>query len=126
MATVFSDVNLESSAVGDNDLVYDIEAIRLSLFNIFTTHAGERLFNPLFGSNLDSLLFEPMDDTTAFYIKNEILLGIERWEPRISINKARTAVVPDYDNQVYAITLVYSIPAIDAMDTLTFNMAKSK
>lgn len=126
MAIIFSDINLESSAIGSADLIYGIETIRTSLFTIFSTHPGERLFNPTFGSSLEALLFEPMDDTVSFYIKNEMLLGIEKFEPRISINKSETRVTPDYDNQVYTIVLAYSIPSMNATDVLSFNLSKSK
>lgn len=126
MPIIFSDISLDSKAVGEDDKAYDVNAVRLSLFTIFSTNKGERLFNPNFGSNLESLLFEPMDDTTAFYIRNEILDCITKWEPRIVLNKQGTTVIPNYENQVYEIVLVYSIPLLDMSDSVSFNMSKSK
>lgn len=125
MAILFTDVNLESNSVGSADLIHDMATIRASLFTIFATYQGERLFHPMFGSNLESLLFEPMDDTVSFYIKNEMLKGIEKWDSRIVVNMNASSVTPDYDNQVYKIVLVYSVPALEATDTLSFNLSKS-
>ena len=125
MAIVYSDINLESATIGSRDLVYDVSAIRLNLFNIFYTMPEERLFLPAFGASIEALLFEPMDDTTAFYIRNELITSIQQWEPNIVVDVTKTGVVADDVNQVYKITFVYSIPGV-AVDTLTFNMAKSK
>jgi phage baseplate assembly protein W len=125
MSIVYSDINLESATIGSRDLVYDVSAIRLNLFNIFYTPQEERLFMPAFGLSIEALLFEPMDDTTAFYIRNELINGIKQWEPNIIIDESNTGVIPDDVNQVYKIVFVYKIPGV-AIDTLKFNMSKSK
>jgi phage baseplate assembly protein W len=125
MAIVYSDINLESATIGSRDLVYNVSAIRLNLFNIFYTNPEDRLFMPAFGLNIEALLFEPMDDTTAFYIRNALINGIKQWEPNIVINESQTGVFPDEVNQVYKIVFVYTIPGV-AVDTLKFNMANGK
>lgn len=126
MDIIFSDINLESPASGTNDLAYNIDAVRLSIFTIFSTFAGERLFMPTFGSSLESLLFEPMSATMSFYIKNEIFTLLEKWEPRIAVDKTKSSVTPNFDLQRYLINLVYQIPALNAVDNLSFNLSKSK
>lgn len=88
---IYSDLN-EKKITGT--LVTDIQAIYQSIYNILNTIPGERLFLPEFGANLEGLLFELINDLTAFSILNEITNAINRWEPRVSIDYSQSSVIP--------------------------------
>ncbi len=60
-----------------------VEDIHQSLGIIFTTALGERIMNPTFGCNLETMLFEPLNTSTVAYIKNMIETAILYHEPRI-------------------------------------------
>jgi len=61
--------------------------IKSSLIIILSTTVGERIMQPEFGSNLDKLIFEPMDTTFSTYITQLIRNAILYFEPRVTLNE---------------------------------------
>lgn len=113
------DLNLQNTAgrelfrANDNtDLrsLYDNNAILTSLKNILTTSPGEKLLNPQFGLDLRDYLFEVVTETKAFFIGQDILLGLAAQEPRVTIDEITIIAVPE-DN-TYEITIGLSIPSL--------------
>jgi phage baseplate assembly protein W len=106
---VFSDIptNFEFHP-GTKDLarVLDEEAIKQSLKNILKTNRYERLYNPLFGSNLNAMLFEQLDDRNLDDVDILIRTAIENFEPRVALIDVVVSGLVD-DNTV-AVTLFYS------------------
>ena len=45
------------------------DAIKNNLVNFYSTYQGERVFNPLFGSGLQNIIFQNMDSITDDLIK---------------------------------------------------------
>jgi phage baseplate assembly protein W len=123
---------LKQSEIKDLALSYDYDAIKNSLFNLFTTIPGQKLLNPLFGLNLMKYVFEPCTRDTAELIGEEILYGITTFEPRVEVKKVKvvaltsaqiraadptapvdvrfTAANADFGQ--YDITLILNIPTI--------------
>tara|TARA_B100001996_G_scaffold299449_1_gene239885 strand:+ start:506 stop:907 length:402 start_codon:yes stop_codon:yes gene_type:complete len=97
----------------NNDLLAlkNSAAIARSLRNIVFTNRGEKFFNPNFGSDLKKSLFENLDEVTALTIKEEIEYTIVNYESRVDL--LDLAVVPDYDNNEYFVTIVYNIIGLD-------------
>lgn len=63
----------------------DNELIRQSILQILTTVRGERVMRPTFGVNAIALLFESNDEDLAALLKVEVMDGISRFEPRVSV-----------------------------------------
>jgi phage baseplate assembly protein W len=123
---------LKQSEIRDLVLSYDYDAIRNSLFNLFTTIPGQKLLNPLFGLNLMKYVFEPCTKDTAELIGEEIFYGITTFEPRVEVKKikvtALTSTQPraadptaaidvrftaaNADFGQYNITLIINVPTI--------------
>jgi len=82
-------------------LLVDIQCIYQSINNIVNTVKGERLFKPEFGVDLESLLFELINDLTAFSIFSEMTAGVVIWEPRILIAFGQSSITPDPANFKY-------------------------
>lgn len=61
------------------------EDIDRSLQILFATALGERVMLPAFGSNLEELLFEPMDTGLQTLIFDRITTAVLYYEPRIEI-----------------------------------------
>ena len=64
----FKDINITfKKHPVTNDLVVsrDASAIKQSIVNLLLTNKGERPFNPDYGSDIRSYLFEPLDYATA-------------------------------------------------------------
>lgn len=105
--TIYSDLNQREPTEAQK--VVDIRSVYQSIGNILSTPLGTRLFLPEFGSELEQLLFEPMDDITEVKIYDAIVGAIRRWDPRLEINYALTTVEADYDNHRYIIHLSFNI-----------------
>ena len=97
----------------NNDLiaVTNTNAIARSVRNLILTKKGERPFEPNLGSGVYDLLFENMDKQTATVIRDEIILVLENYEPRIEI--IEVLVKPNYDEGAMDVTLQYEVVGID-------------
>ena len=97
----------------DRDLesLYDGAAILNSIKNILTTSPGEKLLNPLFGLDLRHYLFEAVSETKAFFLGQDLLLGLTNQEPRVNVDAVD--VVAAIDDMEYDITLDISVPTLD-------------
>ena len=96
-----------------NDLVAvkDKAAISQAIQNLLMTKKGERPFQPQLGSGLMDMLFEPLYYGSAALIKKEIRQTINRYEPRITIDRITCTI--DFDNNGYSVELVYKIVGRD-------------
>jgi hypothetical protein len=104
-----------------NDVVvdHDSNAIKNSLFNIFTTRPGEKILNPSFGAALDQFLFESVSDIKARIIGNQILKTIAQFEPRIEVLNLQIAPLPDQN--MYYVMFQYKLLNVGITDTFQIN-----
>lgn len=70
---------------GDLGIKKDINSVKQSILNILRTNHGEKPFEPLFGANLRTYLFENPGLVTEVAIENSIKMAIENYEPRVEI-----------------------------------------
>jgi len=89
----------------------DVNAIKNSIFNIFTTIPGQKLLNPTFGLNLFYYLFTGITSENARMLGDTILKGITKFEPRVKVDNIN--ITTDYDNQQYTIDLFLSVPSLN-------------
>jgi phage baseplate assembly protein W len=71
---------------------------------------------PEFAVNIHDLLFEPMDDTTAYDIGNRIFSAIESWDDRVIIETVN--VHQDFDKNQYEITVDFRIKTSQVTETV--------
>jgi phage baseplate assembly protein W len=114
---IFTDLKLDlemAKSIGNglnvvysNDIVVSTnrEAIKNSIYNIFSTKKGEMILNPTFGSSLDMFLFEKVTPIMGKKIGDTIYSTIKQYEPRIVLN--RVDVYPRPDENLYRINIVY-------------------
>lgn len=116
---VYSDLDffLEIDGSGNVKKKINNDSIIQSIKTILSTVPGERIMNPEFGSTLKYLLFDPMDDITNDQIQTEILSSINRWEDRILITNVISD--PDYDRNIYVISIEYIIASTRQRETFT-------
>jgi len=93
-------------------------AVIRSIKNLVMTDQGERLYQPDLGSNIKRMMFEPMVESTAEIISQYIQETIDVYEPRAKV--LDISVVPDYNNNLYAVTLSFMI--INKEDPVTLNI----
>jgi len=119
VAAIYTDLHLDltnSKNVGlgldpqnSNDIVVDndLNAIKNSLYNIFTTIPGQKILSPSFGSNLSQYLFEIVDVVRGKIIGDNILKTINTFEPRVEILNIEVYPLPD--KLMYHIILIYKL-----------------
>lgn len=99
---------LRTDDQGDIAIVADAEAVGQSIQNIISTMIGERVMRRDFGSLIGDLLFEPIDERTAQFIRMAIFQETQRnGEDRLIIEGIR--VDPDYDLNQYDLTIIYRL-----------------
>ena len=91
--------------------VKDKAAVAQSIKGLLLTRRGERPFQPELGSGLQNLLFEPLDYGSAAMIKQEIGKCINKYEPRVRVQKIYCNV--DFDNNGYNVEMQYKIVGRD-------------
>jgi phage baseplate assembly protein W len=104
--------------INDFQLDYDIEAIKNSLYNLFTTSPGDKILNPRFGLDLRQFVFEPITSNNAFLLQRLLYEGIEVFEPRVTLRSI--TVQPKFDDMEYEITVVYSVPTLNISNARLF------
>ena len=101
----------KNSVLKDVQGVFDENAIRNSITNIFLTAPGEKILSPEFGLDLRRYLFEPISDFSAFAIKDDIKNRLPDMEPRVTIQNV--VVIPNPDQNEYRISMQIDIPSLD-------------
>lgn len=68
-----------------------------NLKGLLLTTKGERPFQPLFGANIYSLLFENIDDDLGSALENSLTEDIGFWLPYILLDGVEVNTEPDYN-----------------------------
>ena len=84
-AQVFKDINLSLARhpiTGDIATLSNVEAVKRSVRNLVNTNFYERPFHPEIGSNVRSVLFEPVSPIVATVLERHVRDVIANFEPR--------------------------------------------
>lgn len=118
----FKDISLSflrHPITNDISVVKNEDAIKKSVINLIKTRLGERFFNSILGSNIESYLFEnAVSAALEEPIKTEISVLLKNFEPRIQVLRVIVNVVPDEPD--LTITIVFNIVGVSPSQTLTF------
>lgn len=90
---------------------YDLDAIKNSLFNLFTTLPGQKILNPVYGLNLMQFVFTSLSQSNARLIGKVIFEGTELFEPRVNILNINVNV--DFDQNQYTINMNINVPSLN-------------
>jgi phage baseplate assembly protein W len=92
----------------------DVEAISQGLHNLFTWSKGERILLPSFGLNLKQYIYEGITSDLITQIETDIIKGVAKWEPRVSIVNINVIDGDTIDDpHALYIELYYKIPSIN-------------
>ncbi len=111
----FKDINLSFKrhpVTNDLVVIKNEDAIKQSVKNIIFTILGEKPFLPLFGSKLNSALFELDTNFNETKISDEISSVLLNNEPRIS--NVLVSVSNPNDSHELNVTIQYDITGISA------------
>ena len=106
----FKDLSLSfaKNKVTDDLLVKKEDAaVKQAILNLLLTQKGERIYDPEYGSDLKSHLFEPLDFGTAGTIKDEIVRTLKNYEPRVSIDEC--VVEPNIESNGFDVRLDFEV-----------------
>jgi phage baseplate assembly protein W len=102
----------------DISTVKNDTSIKQAVKNLVLTTPGEKPFQPLIGSKVSELLFEPLDAFTADTIKDEIINTINQYEPRVELTDV--AVTPIYEGNKLNVSIEYRIVGLPIVETISF------
>lgn len=102
----------------DLSIVNNDNSIKQAVKNIILTSPGEKPFQPLIGSSVNRLLFEPLDAFTADAVAEEIRTTINQYEPRVKLTKVD--VTPIFEGNKLNVSLEYKIVGLPIVETIEF------
>ena len=124
LKNVFVDLPMfltRNNFTGDLNIRRDSLAIKDSIKNIILTLFHERPFDPEFGTNVLTGLFENPNDF-SFYVENTIATGLERYEPRIKLKN----ITSTFEDRTLSILIQFKILNYDVYDQLSFTLDSSR
>ena len=73
-----------------------LQQAKYNIINLIKTIPGERLGQPSFGSNLHTILFEPMNEYFSEILEDAIRTSMSTWLPYINVKKIEITF-PDHN-----------------------------
>jgi phage baseplate assembly protein W len=73
-----------------------LQQAKYNIINLLKTIPGERLGQPTFGSQLHTILFEPLNEDFSDILEDSIRTSLETWLPYINIKNIEVTM-PDYN-----------------------------
>lgn len=107
-------------------------AYRMNITNLLRTRQGERRLNPMFGSRLWTIVFEPNDDFIAKKVENVVREDITQWIPGITVKSVDVKYLNDDQSvnlrDIYKLYIVVSfvIDSINASDSVELTLDVNK
>jgi uncharacterized protein len=93
--------------------------IEQSLHILLTTTLGERVMQPKYGCNMDTLVFEPLNTGTKTIMIDKIKTAILFFEPRIDVQRIEMNTQSDLEGQIL-IEIDYVIRATNSRFNFVF------
>jgi phage baseplate assembly protein W len=96
-------------------------SVRQAILILLSTMPGERVMRPEYGCDLHKLVFSPNDDTTAGLAIHYVRQALQRWEPRVEIERLDAVRYPDRPEEL-VLVLDYRVRATLQSSTLTLSV----
>jgi uncharacterized protein len=101
------------------DMVADEQSILTSLEILMGTSMGERLMQPLYGTDLHPQFFKNGDLSTATMIQNLIKDAIIEYEPRITTNKVAVDITR-LNEGILLVNIDYTVRRTNTRSNIVF------
>ncbi len=102
----------------DANVVKNDNSIKQAIKNLVLTTPGEKPFQPLTGSSVNDLLFEPLDPFTADTLRDEIINTINQYESRVRLENVW--LQPIHERNQLNITIEYQIVGQPVTESFSF------
>jgi phage baseplate assembly protein W len=83
------------------------DSVKNAIRNLLLTERGEKLFNPLYGSNIRAMLFENVNPQSESLLREYITNSIQNYEPRAQLIEVYVSALPD--ENAYNATIIFSV-----------------
>jgi hypothetical protein len=93
------------------------DQIKSNLINLLLTNKGERVFNPEFGADLKTVIFEGITEETNELIRNLVSTNVSIFVPEVTIENLN--IVKDEDHNTISVTVQYRINISGKSDQIT-------
>jgi phage baseplate assembly protein W len=103
--------------VAFNSTYSTYDQIKSNLINLLLTNKGERVFNPEFGSDLRSALFEGLNEDIDNEIRSLITTNAAIFVPEVTITNLD--IIQDKDNNSLSVSVQYRINISNKTDQIT-------
>jgi phage baseplate assembly protein W len=104
--------------INDFKIDYDVDAIKNSLYNLFTTTPGHKILNPDYGMDLRKYLFVPATVEVARDLREEIFRQIRVYEPRVDLKEVKIIIYEDVNE--FDVSIFFDIPVLRLTDISLF------
>ena len=107
---IYKDLNLNFSAnpvTQDVTTATDVISVKRSIRNLLLTNHYDRPFHPEIGSNIQHLLFEPINPVTGNQLSRTVQEMIENFEPRAKLISVLS--IPDLDRNSYEVAISFYV-----------------
>jgi phage baseplate assembly protein W len=91
--------------------------IHSNLKNLLSTHKGERIMNPDFGTNLRKILFEQENIESS--VIEEIEIAVEQWMNYVILDNIKVLI----DNNVVRVKITYHTEYNDNLENLELTVS---
>ena len=109
----YSDIDMLTFRRGDGSelpMVYDVEAVKVSVRNILMWRVGESVIRPEFGHKLNLSMYQQLNQFNKDKVCEEIKRAIEENEPRAKIKTVAAELDPDLDDSnALKVQVVYTV-----------------
>ena len=120
----YSDIDLSflKSASGDVFKKTSAAAVKQSVKNLLMTNWGEKPFRPVFGGNLNDLLFELADNPTISSLAPMIENVLKNEEPRAEVQDIK--VYNEADRNSIRCVITFKVVNVQELVTLTTSVSR--
>ena len=112
MAVYYNEQLRRGEQLKDVQAIFDLEAVKNSISNIFLTAPGQKILNPTFGIDLRRHLFEQVTPFEESQIRKDIFRNLPKQEPRIELQNVDVIAKPDENR--FDIFLQINVPSLNA------------
>ena len=125
--TVYSDFHKDLTLNPlNNDVAIRLneDSVKESLKNLILTDKGERLFQPLIGSDVRKSLFDNMTPATVMMIEQSVRNTINSFEPRATV--INVEVIPEYDNYTVKVNITFYVRNLQEPVTVSIFLERTR
>ena len=122
--TSYTDVDLTFANKTNGEVFKktDAAAVKQAVKNLLMTNWGEKPFRPVFGGNLNDLLFELADNPTISTLAPRIENVINNAEPRAEVQDIK--VYNEADRNAIRCVLTFKVVNVQELVTLTTSVSR--